>query len=106
MFTVLTDKNYKKSIESAEKGVLICFKKLCPHCRNMEVVLKKFSKKNISVSLFKLDSEENPEAMNTLNTNRIPTIVIIMRGEIVAQKSGLMNPKEMNAFYQIAMMKE
>jgi thioredoxin 1 len=100
MFTLLTDTNYKQSIESTEAGLLICFKKLCPHCKNMEKVLEKFSKKNVDVSFFKLDSEENPEAMKELNAERIPTIVVIKKSKIAARKSGLMNPKEMTAFYQ------
>lgn len=102
MFTVLDDSTYKATIESTQAGVLICFKKLCPHCKNMEKVLMKFSGKHPDVKLFSLDSEENPEAVVELNASRIPTIVVIKNGAIAATKSGLMNPKEMTAFYQNA----
>ncbi|MCP4753239.1 MAG: thioredoxin family protein [Proteobacteria bacterium] len=44
--------------------MLICYKKRCPHCKNMEKVLEKFSRNNDDVSFYRLDSEENPKAMD------------------------------------------
>ncbi len=100
MFTELSDTNFAETISTIETGIVICFKKLCPHCKNMEKVLEKFAKKNAGVPLFNLDSEENPKTMEGLKTDRIPTILVIKNGTVAAQKSGLMNPKEMIAFYE------
>jgi len=102
MFTELTDANYAQTVSDTESGVLICYKQQCPHCKNMEKVLEKFSKKNPDVSLFKLDSEANPEALADLDSERAPTIFVIKGGKMVARKGGLMNPKEMKAFFAAA----
>ncbi|BCS97610.1 thiol reductase thioredoxin [Desulfoluna limicola] len=102
MFTTLDDSTYKGAIAETEAGVLICFKQQCPHCKNMEKVLEKFAKKNEGVAFFNMDSEENPEALEELGAQRAPTIYVIKGGAIVATKAGLMNPKEMTAFYKSA----
>lgn len=102
MFTQLTDANYKETFSTTAEGVCIFFKKLCPHCKNMEKVLEKFAARVEGVSLFAIDSEENPAAMQDCGAERAPTIVVIKNGAIVATKAGLMNPKEMIAFYQNA----
>ncbi len=102
MFTPLDDSIYKSTIAGTDAGVLICFKQQCPHCKNMEKVLEKFSKKSEGVALFNMDSEANPDALEELGAQRAPTIYIIKGGAIVATKAGLMNPKEMMAFYKNA----
>lgn len=102
MFIELTDATYAKTVASTESGVLICYKQQCPHCKNMEKVLEKFASKNPGVTLFKLDSEANPEALAALDSERAPTIFVIKGGKMVARKGGLMNPKEMKAFFAAA----
>jgi len=100
MFTIIDDSTYKESIADTGDGILICFKKLCPHCKNMEKVLVKFSKKNQDVTFYKLDSEENPQARKELNAERAPTLIFIKNRAVAASKAGLMNPKEITAYYQ------
>lgn len=102
MFTELTDNDYSQALAGTASGVLICYKKQCPHCKNMEKVLEKFAAKNPEVTLFKLDSEENPGALAELDSERAPTILAIKDGHIAARKAGLMNPKEMKAFFASA----
>lgn len=102
MFTTLTDETYAETISNTTSGVLICFKKNCPHCKNMEKVVEKFSKKNPDVALFNLDSEENAQATAQLGSERAPTLFVIKSGVIAARKAGLMNPKEMKAFFASA----
>ena len=102
MYTELTLDTYKEAIASTEQGILLCSKKLCPHCANMAKVMEKFNAKQPSVALFKLDSEEEPEAMAALGAERVPTLLIIKAGKVVATKAGLMNPKELAALYASA----
>ncbi|MDR0816453.1 MAG: thioredoxin family protein, partial [Desulfovibrio sp.] len=75
---------------------------LCPHCRNMEKVMEKFSGQHPEVSLFKLDSEEEPEVMASLEIERAPTVIIIKNGKRVASKTGLMNPRELTSLFDKA----
>ncbi len=102
MFTPLTTANYKEAIAATESGVLICFKKLCPHCKNMEKVLEKFAARQPGLSLLQLDSEDEPEAFKALGGERAPTVLVIKGGKVAAVKAGLMNPREMEAFYRSA----
>lgn len=102
MFTRLNDEIFEAVIAETTAGVLICFKQNCPHCKNMEKVLEKFSKKEPDLKFYDLDSEENPKAIATLEAERSPTILVIKQGKVVARKPGLMNPKEMKAFYAAA----
>ena len=39
MIEIITEADYKDRLAATEKGVLLFFKKLCPHCKNMEKVL-------------------------------------------------------------------
>lgn len=102
VFKELTDETYQAAIAETEAGVLICFKQQCPHCKNMEKVLGKFASKKPEITLFALDSEQNPNALAELESERAPTIFVIKSGTIVARKGGLMNPKEMKAFFASA----
>ncbi|MFV0423718.1 thioredoxin family protein [Oleidesulfovibrio sp.] len=102
MFTELIDANFDSTVAATESGVVIFFKKQCPHCKNMEKVLEKFSAKNPEVALFNVDSEENPETTAKLEAERAPTIFVVKGGAVVARKAGLMNPKEMKAFFAAA----
>jgi len=102
MYTQLTAENYAEAMARVDQGVLLCSKKLCPHCKNMEKVIEKFSAQRPQVTLFKLDSEEEPQAMADLGAERVPTIVLIKQGRVVAGKAGLMNPREFTAFFDSA----
>ncbi len=65
----------------------------------MKVVMEKFASKKPNVKLLTLDSEEEPEAMAALYAERVPTIIIIKGGKVVAQKTGLLNPRDLETFY-------
>ena len=99
MYTQITTADYKEAIEKTEEGILLCSKKLCPHCKNMGKVMEKFAAKKPNVKLLTVDSEEDPDVMKAIDAERVPTIIVIKGGKIVAQKTGLMNPKDLDNFY-------
>ena len=95
----LNDGNYSAAVEEIEKGLVLFHKKLCPHCKNMEKVMEKFSVKKPGVPLFRVDSEECLETMNTLGLEKVPSLVIVKKGVPAKIKLGLMNPRELLAMY-------
>lgn len=99
MYAHVTSENLEKTLADTTQGILLCHKKLCPHCKNMEKVMEKFNAQRQGLSLFLLDSEEEPAAMAALGAERVPTIVIIKQGKAVAQKTGLMNLRELAALF-------
>jgi thioredoxin-like negative regulator of GroEL len=69
----------------------------------MKKVIEKFiAAKPDGVSVMYMDSEENPEGMQALEVERVPTIVIVKKGKVAVAKSGLMNPRELAVLYQDA----
>ena len=102
MIEIITEADYKDRPAATEKGVLLFFKKLCPHCKNMEKVLEKFGAAKPGIALYGIDIEENAAAAAALGAERPPTIFVIKGGEVKASKVGLMNPREMAAFFEKA----
>lgn len=103
MLTLLNEESYARVLAETEQGMLIGFKKLCPHCKNMEKVLEKCTERLSNLTLLGLDTEENPNACAQLGIERAPTILIIRQGTVISRMAGLMNPKELCAFYQQSM---
>ena len=92
MLTLLNEESYTQVLAETEQGMLIGFKELCPHCKNMEKVLEKCTERL-----------PNPEACAQLGIERAPTILIIRQGAVIGRMAGLMNPKELCVFYQQSM---
>jgi thioredoxin 1 len=66
----------------------------------MKKVIDKFSAAfNGEIAVMYIDSEENEKAMQALEVERVPTILVIKHGKVSAKKTGLMNPKELKAIY-------
>lgn len=99
MFETVTDSTYGERFASVEGGICIFYKKLCPHCKNMEKVMQKFQAVEPDVALLGIDVEENPAAAVACDAQRVPTLLIIKNGKMAAKKTGLMNPRELQAFY-------
>mgnify|MGYP001475962428 CR=1 FL=1 len=97
MIEIITEADYKDRLAATQNGVLLFFKKLCPHCKNMEKVLEKFGAAKPGIAI-----EENAAAAAALGAERPPTIFVIKGGEVKASKVGLMNPREMAAFFEKA----
>ena len=99
MFESVTDSTYEERFASMEGGICIFYKKLCPHCKNMEKVMQKFQAVEPDVTLLSIDVEENTAAAAACGAQRAPTLLIIKNGKVAAKKAGLMNPRELQAFY-------
>jgi thioredoxin 1 len=97
-YVIVTDANRGEQLAHAT-GVVLFFKKLCPNCKALEKMLEKFYAANPSIPRWRVDSEECPETMKTFSVERVPTILILKEGEVAARKVGLMNLREMSAFY-------
>ena len=62
MIEIITEADYKDRLAATQNGVLLFFKKLCPHCKNMEKVLEKFGAAKPGIALYGIDIEENAAA--------------------------------------------
>lgn len=100
MLKDLTDTTFEECIAEAESCIVIFYKKLCPHCKNMEKCLEKVLALEPQLNFFKIDSEENPAAMSAFSVERVPTTLAFKEGKPVSLKSGLMNPMQVRAWYK------
>ena len=97
--TPVSKEQIDNTFASFSDAIILCHKQLCPHCKNMEKVITKFSAKAPAVETYSADSEEFPELMDNLSFERVPTLVFVRNGKVVDVKSGLMNPRELKAHY-------
>lgn len=96
--TIINDSNYRENLDQAT-AVVLFYKKLCPNCKALEKMLDKFFAANPEVEYRRIDSEECPEAMKAYDVSLAPTLLILKEGNVAARKVGLMNLREMTAFY-------
>jgi thioredoxin 1 len=97
----LTDANFKEQLAEVT-GILFYYKKICPNCKALKKVVEKFMAANAGVAVMQIDSEENPGAMESMEVEKVPTLLVIKNGEVAARKVGLMNVREMTALYKTA----
>ena len=49
MIEIITEADYKDRLAATQNGVLLFFKKLCPHCKNMEKVVSLFGSESTRI---------------------------------------------------------
>ncbi|SIO32467.1 thioredoxin family protein [Halodesulfovibrio marinisediminis] len=97
--TPIPNEHIENFFASLTDAILFFHKEQCPHCKNMEKVLEKFSTKTPSVEFFSIDCEKHPELQEKLSFYRVPTIAFVRNGEVIKVHTGLMNPRELKTLY-------
>ncbi len=82
-------------IGAANDSIVFFHKELCPHCKNMEKVLGKFSAKVAGVEILGIDSSEASLQMEQYGVERVPSLLFVKDGKVAHVKTGLLNPKEL-----------
>ena len=99
MFEELSDTSFSTRLSEVKEGVCIFYKPLCPHCKNMEKVMEKFSRLRPETTLLSINIEENPLFTKSCGAERAPTLIVVRAGKITGRKAGLMNPRELTQFF-------
>lgn len=99
-FRELTDADYRRSMAGTDEGLILFYKKLCPHCQNIKKVIEKFSDKAPAAAVMTIDIEDQTQAAAELGVDRAPTTIIIKNGQETFRKPGLFNPRELAKFYK------
>ena len=95
----ITEQASMEHFNSFADAIVIFYKELCPHCKNMEKVLTKFGAKSSQVELYRVNSEAKSELMQELAFERVPTMVFVRHGHVAKVHSGLMNTRELKALH-------
>ncbi|MCA9037751.1 MAG: thioredoxin family protein, partial [Planctomycetaceae bacterium] len=69
----------------------------CAPCQQMTPLIQRLAdSKTIAVHM--LDVSKNPKPARQLNVGRIPTFVVMRKGQVIGRKSGVMSEDELNTF--------
>ena len=91
MVNVLTDDNFKSTIESSKGKVLVdCFATWCGPCKMLSPILDELAKEVKEVTFYKLNVDENPITSEEYQIMTIPTILLFENGKLISQTSGFM----------------
>jgi len=79
----ITDDNFDKTIDS-DKPVLIDFyTEWCPPCKLLSPIIEEIKEEfEGKIGVFKMNIDENPLTANKFGIDRIPTVILFVRGEI------------------------
>jgi thioredoxin 1 len=101
--TVLSDSDFDQFLK-VNTSLILLFKPNCPHCKILKTVIDKVLPTSPNLTLAGVDSVASPELMERLETSRVPSLLFIKNGQVIAKKSGIMNPAEMKHFINGAML--
>jgi thioredoxin 1 len=89
--TTLNEKNFKQVVIDSQNPVLIDFwAEWCGPCRRQSPIIEELAGElEGSVTIAKLNVDENPELAAQFSVMSIPTLVIMKDGKIVERRTGV-----------------
>ena len=95
-----TDSNFTADVLQSEKPVLVDFwAEWCGPCKAIGPALEEIAgEKKDSLSIVKLNIDENPLTPQKYNVRGIPTLLIFKDGEVVAEKMGALPKSQLEGW--------
>lgn len=92
----ITDANFATTVEGSSKAVVVDFwAPWCGPCRMMEPVLKEIAAENDSITVGKLNVDENPSIATKYDILSIPSLLVFQDGKMVKKLVGAMPKKKL-----------
>ena len=92
--TTLTKENFDAEAVKADKPVLIDFwASWCGPCRMLSPVVDEIADERTDIKVGKVNVDEEPELASKFGVMSIPTLVVLMNGQVRNQSVGVI-PKE------------
>ena len=95
-----TDSDFTADVLQSDKPVLVDFwAEWCGPCKAIGPTLEEIAgEKKDSLSIVKLNIDENPLAPQKYNVRSIPTLLIFKNGEVVAEQIGLLSKSQLESW--------
>ena len=92
----VTDDNFAETVEGSSTAFVLDFwAPWCGPCRMMEPVLKELAAENPSITVGKLNVDENPAVATRFDILSIPTLLVFSGGQVVKKLVGAMPKKRL-----------
>ena len=94
----ITKENFDAEVLSSDKPVLVDFwAEWCMPCRMLSPVVDEVANENASVSVGKINVDEQPELAARFGVMSIPTLIVFKNGEAVQRSVGVIPKAQVEA---------
>jgi len=92
----VTDASFEADVIQSDKPVVVDFwAPWCGPCRMMEPVLEEVAGENATITVAKLNVDENPATATSYDVLSIPTLLVFVGGSVVKKLVGAMPKKRL-----------
>jgi len=97
-----TDNDFTADVLQSDKPVLVDFwAEWCGPCKAIGPALEEISgEKQGTLSIVKLNIDENPLTPQKYNVRGIPTLLIFKNGEVIAEKMGALSKSQLESWIE------